>query len=441
MPARRLPWIPRVAGILLALWAAACAQFTEAPGNPISVGSIDPASMAVGDFNGDGVQDLVIVGSAAPDLNGLTNCNSVSSLLGDGKGGFTPAPGSPFTIHWQSSPNGAIHCAVAVGDFNGDGKLDLVIANSASVPNVAVLLGDGKGGFTEAPGSPFPGGAYAIAVADFNGDGVLDLAIANLGGNTVAVLLGDGTGKFTATDKGSPFTVGDTPASVVVGDFNGDGSPDLAVASLDGTVTVLLGDGKGGFTRATGCQFTVGELPTLAVGDFNGDGKLDLAVASSPNGSPTVTVLTGDGKGAFTGNPFWGMGIYTTTSLAAADFNGDNRSDLAVVTLEGTVTVLLSDGKGGFTRSPSIPVVSATAIAVGDFNGDDKPDLAVASWASGEGNVTVLINSSPTPTPTPAPTPVPVKPVSPVPPKKPPRRCNPDDTPSPIATEAKNPCR
>jgi hypothetical protein len=141
---------------------------------------------------------------------------------------------------------------VAVGDFNGDGKPDLAIAN-IHVPNgtVTVLLGDGRGGFTAAPGSPFPAGSWptSVAVGNFNGDGKPDLAIANYDSNTVTVLLGDGKGGFTEA-PGSPFPAGRNPESVAVGDFNGDGKPDLAIANQgSNNVTVLLNSYSGSARR------------------------------------------------------------------------------------------------------------------------------------------------------------------------------------------------
>ena len=149
---------------------------------------------------------------------------------------------------------------MAVADFNGDGKLDLVTANYGDNFSVSVLLGDGTGGFTAAPGSPFMAGSApgSVAVGDFNGDGKPDLAVAHNSSNNVTVLLGNGSGGFTAA-PGSPFPAGSGPDSVAVGDFNGDGKPDLAIANyIDSTVTVLLGNGAGGFTPAPGSPFPVG---------------------------------------------------------------------------------------------------------------------------------------------------------------------------------------
>src|SRR5208283_737119 len=158
MTAHRLLWMARVAGVMLAFPAAACAQFTPAPGSPFTVGS-GPQSVAVGDFNGDGKLDLAIANRGS---------NTVTVLLGNGTGGFKAAPGSPF-------PAGTQPYSVAVGDFNGDGKLDLAIANAGG-NNVTILLGNGAGGFVEAPNSPFPAGTqpYSVAVGDFNGNGKRD---------------------------------------------------------------------------------------------------------------------------------------------------------------------------------------------------------------------------------------------------------------------------
>ncbi len=156
-------------------------------------------------------------------------------------------------------------------------------------------MGNGSGGFTAASGSPFAvgSGPTGIAVGDFNGDGRADLAVSNAGGSSVTVLLGHVSGGFTAA-SGSPFAVGSGPGPIAVGDFNGDGNLDLAVTNIDsGTVTVLRGNGSGGFsTTATGSPYAVGTDPKgIAAGDFNGDGILDLAVSSAGTGA--VTILLG----------------------------------------------------------------------------------------------------------------------------------------------------
>ena len=374
----RLLWTTPAVGTLLMLAAAANAQFTPASGSPFTVGS-HPHSVAVGDFNNDGNLDLAIANAGT---------NNVAVLLGNGTGGFTPASGSPFTV-------GSNPVSVAVGDFNGDGKLDLAVAN-LSGSNVTVLLGNGAGGFSAAYGSPFSTGGNPafVAVGDFNGDGKLDLAIANSGSGTVTVLLGDGMGGFTAA-PGSPFTAGSNPVSLAVGDFNGDGRPDLAIANAgSGNVTVLLGKATGGFSTATGSPFTVGSAPySVAVGDFNGDGNLDLAVANLNSGN--VTLLLGNGAGRFTaasGSPFTaGLGPY---SVAVGDFNGDGDLDLAIANSNSSnATVLLGDGFGGFTAASGSPFAVGSvpySVAAGDFNKDGRLDLAVTSYSTN--SVAVLLN-------------------------------------------------
>ena len=238
----------------------------------------------------------------------------------------------------------------------------------------------------------------SVAVGDFNGDGIPDLAVANWYGNTVTILLGNGNGTFTATAVSPP--VG-SPTSVAVGDFNGDGKADLAVTSgNDSYVAIFLGNGDGTFTYKAAVQ--TGNLPWfVTVGDFNGDGIADLAVAD--NGNNTVTILLGNGDGTFAvaASPEAGE---APDSIAVGDFNGDGRMDLAVTSSgfstdnwAGAVTILLGNGDGTFTKGAVILAAVGhvtNAVTVGDFSGDGKPDLAVASSGSQTDNwagaVTIL---------------------------------------------------
>ncbi|WP_286825470.1 Calx-beta domain-containing protein [Microcystis sp. LSC13-02] len=285
--------------------------------------------------------------------------------------------------------------SVTVGDFNGDGKSDLAVANFGIGSNVSVLLGTGTGSFGTATNFSVGNSPISVTVGDFNGDGKSDLAVANYSSNNVSVRLGTGTGSFgTATN----FSVGSGPFSVTVGDFNGDGKSDLAVANRNSNnVSVLLGTGTGSFGPAT--NFTVGSGPfSVTVGDFNGDGKSDLAVAN--NSSNNVSVLLGTGTGSFGPATNFSVGN-SPCSVTVGDFNGDGKSDLAVANNSSNnndnVSVRLGTGTGSFGPATNFTVGSGPfSVTVGNFNGDGKSDLAVASRLTN--NVSVLLNADPTAT-------------------------------------------
>jgi hypothetical protein len=370
-------------------------SFTPHPGSPFFVGEF-PESVIAGDFNSDGKLDLATA-------NGTSN---VTILLGDGGGGFTPAAGSPVT-----AGGGAI--SIAVGDFNGDGKADLVTANFSG-NDVTILLGNGSGGFTQAAGSPFAVGVspISVAVGDFNVDGKLDLATANFGNSgpdSASVLLGNGSGGFTQA-TGSPFTVGVNPRAVAVGDFNGDGKPDVVVANnVSWDVTILLSDGSGGFTQPAGTPPFVGQGPwSMAVSDFNGDGKLDLVTTNIF--SSDMMVMLGNGSGGFAKAPGSPIAIGVGPAfVTTGDINSDGIPDLAVaLKAVNRLRILLGNGSGGFTTpaDSTLDTASPTSIAIADFNQDSKADLAISSSVQFASFVKILLNSCtlvspPTITPTP----------------------------------------
>jgi hypothetical protein len=269
---------------------------------------------------------------------------------------------------------------VSTGDFNGDGKLDLAVANSGG-STVSILLGNGDGTFQPAVGYTVGSQPVNISIADFNGDGKQDLAVANgFGTTTVSILLGNGDGTFQAAVNYPAG--GSTPRTPVAADFNGDGKLDLAIANYDdATVSVLLGNGDG--TLQSPMVFAVGQAQPdwLVTGDFNGDGKLDLATANFDNfAGNTVSVLLGNGDGTFQPYVDYPTGP-APTSIAVADFNGDGKLDLATCTgaIGGAISILLGNGDGSFQEPMNYAAGSGpVAVIAGDFNGDGKLDLAVS---------------------------------------------------------------
>jgi FG-GAP-like repeat/Abnormal spindle-like microcephaly-assoc'd, ASPM-SPD-2-Hydin len=282
----------------------------------------DPVSIAVGDLNRDGILDLAVTNGGGA---------SVSVLLGNGDG--------TFQLH-EDYATGGFPMAVAEADVNRDGRLDLIVVNYYD-GTVSVLLGNGDGTFQ--PHMDWSSGdAYtlvSVAVGDFNGDNRLDLAVGG-SSDSVSILLGNGDGTFQppliyATKYGS--------GSVLAGDFSGDGVLDLALlgsdSNLKGYVTLLLGNGDGTFQG--GLNYVVGTAPSaMLTTDLNGDGKLDILVLNE--GSNSVSVLLGGGDGNFLTRVDYSTSGYSPMSLTAADFNADGRLDLAIAAEGGPSLFLQS---------------------------------------------------------------------------------------------------
>jgi CxxC motif-containing protein len=285
--------------------------------------------------------------------------------------------------------------SVAVGDFNGDGKLDLVIANSNNTVSI-LLRNSANTGFDAKTDFSVGGSANSVAVGDFNSDGKLDLATANQSGNSVSILLRNSAN--TGFDAKTDFSVGTNPSSVAVGDFNGDGKLDLATANLNGSsVSILLRNSANtGFDAKT--DFTVGSNPfSVAVGDFNGDGKQDLATANINGNSVSILLRNSSNTGFDAKTDF--IAGNNSRSVAVGDFNGDGKQDLAIANgNDDSVSILLRnstntsfDAKTDFTVG-GFP----TSVAIGDFNGDGKLDLTVANQYNN--NISILQNADPSAT-------------------------------------------
>ncbi|HEY1658830.1 MAG TPA: FG-GAP-like repeat-containing protein [Candidatus Sulfotelmatobacter sp.] len=316
---------------------------TFGPPNVFSTGTAtDPVAVMVGDFNLDGIPDLAVANYAT---------STVSIFIGNGDGTFQThadyAVGNPGLNFPDAEPS-----SIAIGDFNGDGYPDLAVTNF-NEDSVSVLInnGDSSGTFQTAVnyGSTVGvgDGPISVAAAKLNGDKFLDLVVVNETSNSATILEGDGSGGFSEKSVINPLG-GGNPLFVVVGDFNGDKVPDLAVADLTSQqVSIFLGAGSWQGTGFSSPQFySVGAYPSaLVTQDFNGDGKLDLAVTSTPvSGSPgdEVSLLWGNGDGTFQQPAFFGAG-YFSYSLVSADFNGDGAFDLAVANgKSNTVSILLN---------------------------------------------------------------------------------------------------
>lgn len=384
--------LPRVVNAVSANTFAGALKFTAGNG---------PAVAATGDFNGDGLADLVVTGSD----------QTISIFPGNGDGTFGSA--TTYAVPFPGT--------VVTADFNGDGKTDLAIASSAEV---AVLLGNGDGTFQRVQYYSTGVSPVAIMVSDLNGDGYADLVTANID-SSISVLLGRGDGSFAPFEifnTPDPFDPGFYPSiqnsspQLVAGDFNGDGIPDLAATlGLTGnpsTISIFLGNGDGSFlTRVehTVLASTSGlsgySTAKLGAADFNGDGATDLAIslggaaaALLSNGDGTFRVVVTNG-----GTPILpGWSHYG--SLTVGDFNGDGVADFAIVGYDpngnGAVYVLPGNGNGTFQSPFSYPVGNATSVTsgsffmlAGDFNGDGRTDLAISN--SIQNNVAILPGTGP----------------------------------------------
>jgi hypothetical protein len=359
------------------------AQFKPATNYPVDR---IPDCVAVGDFNGDGIPDLAVANMGAGFITG-----SVSVLIGNGDGTFKAAV--------DYAPGGGDTESVVTGDFNGDGNLDLAVVDQHSPDGtepgrLKLLFGNGDGTFRSGPTYVTGNISRSVAVGDLNGDGRLDLVVTS--GSGTLVFLGNGNGTFKTSGV---YYAGQD--AVLLADLNHDGKLDLATTNQNvGTISISFGVGDGTFGPAT--NYPAGYGPTsIASGDFNRDGNPDLVVANASSadtgtGGTTVGVFLANGDGTFKAMTSYPAGL-EPTSVAVGDFDKDGRLDLIVAAFNigagDEVSLLAGNGDGTFQPAVEFTVGSGPVfVTAADLNHDGLLDVIVTNYTSND--VSVLLNAT-----------------------------------------------
>lgn len=387
----KYPAVVGITALMVVLFLSSCSAgqanvnpqqtlFPSAPDSSTAV-TCGPGNLVVGDLNNDGKPDLAVTCGEERILTVLLNTGDRDGLFR--KSNPMPLPDPPGDM--------------ALGDVNGDKNLDLAMDSHDSY-GVVLLLGDGKGGFTLAPNSPIVmkygqhPHTHGLAMGDINGDRKLDLITANNADNDVSIAFGDGQGRFTRAPNS--FAVGPSPYPFTLSDVNNDGRLDIiTTASATGplraqqlsrsfALTLLLNDGRGGFRRSE-LALRSGQPWFADAADVNGDRKPDLV--ATHHDQRVLSVLLGDGTGRFSeagSSPFdWGRNAF---QVALADVNRDGRVDALAASGEG-VGIMLGDGRGNFRTAPGSPFQTGRGVwrlAVADMNGDTKLDIVTTNQES-----------------------------------------------------------
>ncbi len=315
--------------------------------------------------------------------------NSIGVFMGYGNGSFQ----SQISY---STGNSSTPKSVAIGDFNNDSRLDIVAVNSNS-DNVCIFLGYGNGSFTRriVYSMPNTSNPISVAVNDFNNDNILDIVVANSHANNVCILLGYGDGSFenvitlsTGSDSG--------PCSIGIGDFNKDKSLDIAVANqISKNIGIFFGYGNGTFSSQN--IYPAGsdsDLSSIVVSDVNNDTILDILATDYNAANSSIGIYYGFGNGNFTLPKIYSTGLNTLpSSIATGDFNNDSKVDLAITYfVRQSIGIMLQLKNEPFASSAIFPTGDQSypkSVAIGDFNNDDQPDIAIAN--SGTNNIGILL--------------------------------------------------
>ncbi|CAF4048198.1 unnamed protein product, partial [Rotaria magnacalcarata] len=338
----------------------------------------NPKSIATGDFNNDNRLDIVVANSGMDNVAVILRYDA-----GFFQGQITYSTGD------TSQP-----LSVAIGDFNNDQRLDIVVANSWNY-NLGIFLGYGNGTFSGQMTYPTGDGSLpqTVVIGDVNNDSHLDIIVANSWNNNVGIFLGHGDGNFS---NQTTYSTGasSVPVSVAVGDFNDDGRLDIVTANYWAfNISIFLNYGNGTFSnRTTYSTGSVSKPNSVVVGDFNNDSKLDIAVTNQ--GSENIVIFLGYGNGSFVRQRIYSTGNNSQpTTMATGDFNNDAILDITVANFgTGNIGVFLGYGDGTFSNQMTFATGNNSHpwwVAVGDFNNDNRPDIATAN--SGTNNIGVLL--------------------------------------------------